>query len=306
VISLFFSFFFLRESKLSATRKVYSLGMPLGAIFKNITVWFSGHCFLTSQEIPMKTFPCCASLLIFALFTTVGFSQDQSDKPTKRAAFIKKFDKDGDGKLSESEREAAKKAAAKRGNKGQPSDPRKPGPDRQALLKKFDKDGDGKLNTAEQAALRSAMQKKRGPAEKGPGKGRPNMKQLLAKYDTNGDGKLDAKERAKIKKPAPRPETERNKQTNQERQQKLLQRFDKDGDGELSPAERRAMKEFLEKRRAERGPNGPRPAGNGKPNVPRNRLDQKKVLKQFDVNGDGKLDASEKTAARNAVRKKTK
>ena len=254
----------------------------------------------------MKTFPCCASLLIFALFTTVGFSQDQSDKPTKRAAFIKKFDKDGDGKLSESEREAAKKAAAKRGNKGQPSDPRKPGPDRQALLKKFDKDGDGKLNTAEQAALRSAMQKKRGPAEKGPGKGRPNMKQLLAKYDTNGDGKLDAKERAKIKKPAPRPETERNKQTNQERQQKLLQRFDKDGDGELSPAERRAMKEFLEKRRAERGPNGPRPAGNGKPNVPRNRLDQKKVLKQFDVNGDGKLDASEKTAARNAVRKKTK
>ena len=122
----------------------------------------------------MKTFPCCASLLIFALFTGVGFSQDQSDQPTKRAAFIKKFDKDGDGKLSETERAAAKKAAAKRGNKGQPGDTRRPSPDRQALLKKFDKDGDGKLNQAEQTALRNAMQKKRGSVEKGPGQGRPN------------------------------------------------------------------------------------------------------------------------------------
>ena len=71
--------------------------------------------------------------------------------PPNREAFLKKFDKDGDGKLSEEERAEARKSFSG----GRP--PRPPA----ALIKKFDKDGDGKLNEKERAALREEGLKRR-------------------------------------------------------------------------------------------------------------------------------------------------
>ena len=61
---------------------------------------------------------------------------------------MKKFDKDGDGKLSEEEKAELRKAIAQRG--GRPGG-RRPPPE---LMKKFDKDGDGKLSESERAELR--------------------------------------------------------------------------------------------------------------------------------------------------------
>jgi len=49
--------------------------------------------------------------------------------------FLEKYDKDGDGKLSEEERAAAKEAW---------------------MLKRYDKDGDGKLSEEEKKAMRKA------------------------------------------------------------------------------------------------------------------------------------------------------
>ncbi|HTN76902.1 MAG TPA: EF-hand domain-containing protein [Pirellulaceae bacterium] len=73
---------------------------------------------------------------------------------------LKKFDKDGDGKLSDDEKAAAKKEFGERG--GRPG-----GLDKAALMKKFDKDGDGKLSDDEKAAAKKAMQERgRGPGKK--------------------------------------------------------------------------------------------------------------------------------------------
>ncbi|QDU27017.1 EF hand [Anatilimnocola aggregata] len=82
-----------------------------------------------------------------------------------RAEMLKKFDKDGDGKLSEDERASLMAAMKERG--GRPGGPgagkRGPGgpgrPNFAELMKKFDKDGDGKLSEDERAAAREAMPK---------------------------------------------------------------------------------------------------------------------------------------------------
>ena len=66
----------------------------------------------------------------------------------RREEMTKKFDKDGDGKLNDEEREAARKEFGGRG--------RGPGGagGREEFMKKFDKDGDGKLSDEEREAAR--------------------------------------------------------------------------------------------------------------------------------------------------------
>ena len=95
---------------------------------------------------------------------------------------IKKFDKDGDGKLSEEERAAmreARKAEMEARHKEN--------------LAKYDTDKDGKLSDAEKEAMRAARKK-----------------ELLAKYDKDGDGKLSEEERkAAIEAGDMRPRGER-------------------------------------------------------------------------------------------------
>ena len=81
-----------------------------------------------------------------------------------REEVMKKFDKDGDGKLSEEERAAARAEMQKRreagGLKGK-------GSEKQAeMLKKFDKDGDGKLSEDERTAMREAMKGKNAKPKK--------------------------------------------------------------------------------------------------------------------------------------------
>ena len=91
-----------------------------------------------------------------------------------REEMIKKFDKDGDGKLNDDEKAELRKAMA---SKGGPGGRRLP----PHLLKKFDKDGDGKLSEDERAELRKGMEARR--------------KEFMAKFDKDGDGKLNEEER---------------------------------------------------------------------------------------------------------------
>lgn len=99
-----------------------------------------------------------------------------------RAEFMKKFDKDGDGQLSDAERTAAREEFAKnQGGRGN---------FREELLKRFDKDGDGKLSEEEMAAAREARAKY-------AGQGGPNREEILKKFDANGNGQLDQEERQK-------------------------------------------------------------------------------------------------------------
>jgi len=68
------------------------------------------------------------------------------------------IDNDGDGKLSEEERAAMRKAMAERGGKRGEGDGKAV---RERILKQFDRDGDGKLNEQERAAARKAMAERR-------------------------------------------------------------------------------------------------------------------------------------------------
>ena len=87
-----------------------------------------------------------AAVVLLGSLTCVQAEKDENRKkgekhhkrPSK-AEMVEKFDKDGDGKLSESERKTAHEAMEAK--------------HRKHLKKRFDKDGDGELNADEQAAL---------------------------------------------------------------------------------------------------------------------------------------------------------
>ncbi len=68
---------------------------------------------------------------------------DEQKQRLKEGA-MKRFDKNGDGKLDDAEKAEAKAAREQM---------------REEALKRFDKDGDGKLNDAERAEAREAMKK---------------------------------------------------------------------------------------------------------------------------------------------------
>ncbi|MEO1856324.1 MAG: hypothetical protein ABGY95_03015 [Rubritalea sp.] len=81
----------------------------------------------------------------------------------RRAHMIEKFDKDGDGKISEGEREAAKAAMAER---------------KATFIAKHDSNGDGALDEDEKNAIKASF---------------------IAKFDTDGDGKLNGDERKAVR-----------------------------------------------------------------------------------------------------------
>jgi len=71
-----------------------------------------------------------------------------------REEMLKEFDKDGDGELNESEREAMRTAMAARfGSQGRGGQRM----DREEMLKRFDKNGDGEIDDSERTAMREAL-----------------------------------------------------------------------------------------------------------------------------------------------------
>ncbi|MCF7818937.1 MAG: EF-hand domain-containing protein [Kiritimatiellales bacterium] len=113
---------------------------------------------------------------------------------------MKKYDKDGDGKLSDAELEKmmadrdAKRA--EEGGRKAPGGPAGELPSREEMLKKFDKDGDGQLSETERAAMREAM----GGRPGGPEGERPGREEMMKKFDKDGDGQLSEAERAEMRK----------------------------------------------------------------------------------------------------------
>lgn len=93
-------------------------------------------------------------------------------------AVVKKFDKDGDGKLSEEEREEARKAMQAKRKEAHAK-----------MIEKFDKDGDGKLNEEERKQAHEAMKAQRKEIHEA----------VLGQFDANGNGKLDPDEREGVR-----------------------------------------------------------------------------------------------------------
>ena len=114
-----------------------------------------------------------------------------SAKPVLSAAdqeILKRYDKNGDGKLDDSELAAAMEenretADANRQKKLDQLKERE-----KAWLKEFDKNGDGKLDAAELAVMEQTL---RARLEKNP--------RLMKKFDADGDGKLSDAEWAVVR-----------------------------------------------------------------------------------------------------------
>jgi Ca2+-binding EF-hand superfamily protein len=127
-----------------------------------------------------------------------GKKPSRGEGRPSREDIIKKFDKDGDGKLNEEEKAELKKKMSEKGRKLPPF-----------LVKKFDKDGDGELSEKERAEARKSMEGRR--------------KEMIAKFDKDGDGKLNDEERKAAMASRPKP-GEGKKPEGKEKKEKMGKR----------------------------------------------------------------------------------
>jgi hypothetical protein len=126
----------------------------------------------------------------------------------------------------------------------------------------------------------------------------------FAQADTNKDGQLSAEERR-----AARPNGGRRGGAGMgdggEMRARMLQRYDTDKDGKLSDAEREAMR--AERGGRDRGDGGPARAradadGDGLVSLAEERAQAISMFDRTDTNKDGRTDAAERQAARDAMR----
>lgn len=107
----------------------------------------------------------------------------------KRQELLKKYDKNGDGRIDDNELADARAEMRKSG-----SDESTTRMERQKkLLKEFDKNGDGKLDEAERAQADKAIQNFREKSEK-------RRAEIVKRFDKDGDGELNEAERAEAEK----------------------------------------------------------------------------------------------------------
>jgi len=86
----------------------------------------------------------CLTAAVFGLTLSVSaFSADDVDREAKRAEIKAQFDVDGDGKLNETERQAAREAR------------------KQRKMERFDTDGDGQISDTERATAKERHRAKR-------------------------------------------------------------------------------------------------------------------------------------------------
>ncbi len=169
---------------------------------------------------------------------------------------MKRFDKDGDGKLSEEERAAARAArpplppmaerspeARKQHVEAMLANPGK------RILDEYDADKDGKLNDVEKTVAMTGMVARM----------EEQRKRMMEKMDTNKDGKIDEAERAAGRqkmeerrrgKKRGGPKGEEGGEPNRA---EMLKKFDEDKDGKLNEAERAKAREAALKPADEKG-----------------------------------------------------
>ncbi len=247
----------------------------------------------------MKTLNLSFAILAVCVVAASAFADDakQDRRADFRKQLVERFDKDGDGKLNEQELAAARKEFEKRraqNGGGQRLN-------REEFLKKFDKNENGKIDPDERAAV-AEFRKKQGPGQDRPrpGQGGGRLKEAIKRFDADGDGKLSEEERKKARAFFQKQGAGRFRE--------LVKKFDKDGDGKLNEEERAAMRKFLEENGGKSGDRArPRPDGadrRPRPEGAKGRLNKEEILKRFDKNGDGKIDAEERKAALEARKAK--
>lgn len=187
-------------------------------LFKNLGIGLAAGCLICSTAFAQEE---------------TGTVSETAQKGSIRQMF-KNFDTDGDGKLSDAEKEAAM-AKAKERLKEQLE---KNSDLKTRLLEKFDADKNGVLSDDELSAAVKSRKAGRGKGEMmGPGgEGRGGREEMMKKFDADGDGKLSDTEK-ETAKAAFTARMKEDMEKNPEMKAKLLEKFDADKDGALSDAE---------------------------------------------------------------------
>ena len=181
----------------------------------------------------------------------------KSDRSSQRAAFIKRFDKDGDGKLNEAERKAA--GAARKAQGARQSDrvsdkarPNSGGREGYAAAAKRIKEAvkAGKITEAQGKERLAAYRKRIGEGRGDSGRSRQTREELMKRYDKNKDGKLDEDERAALR----RAMSDRNSGKRSPGSDEKNAKRKRPGQGDNKNAERRRGQG--NKKNAERKPRG--------------------------------------------------
>jgi len=139
-----------------------------------------------------------------------GTSSGSSEKGRALYAELrKKFDKNGDGDLDETERaamgvEVEKMRAAgtlpEGFGRGRTRGRGGPGSERYAeLRKKYDKNGDGELDASERASMQASGEGFGGRGGSGGGSGSERFQAMIKRFDADGDGQLDDTEKAAMR-----------------------------------------------------------------------------------------------------------
>ena len=188
----------------------------------------------SSRKNRLSIWSLVAALLLTGVATPT-FAQDSSDDPRVeregrkfskrvRARMLKRFDVNGDKRLSREERAAAREELGKGKMRRFKARAERRAEFRERAMERFDVDKNGTLDETEKNALREARKAKR--------------VERRARFDTNGDGEISREER----------------QAAREQMKAKRQAFDADGDGKLSKEERQAFREAM---KAERQANKP-------------------------------------------------
>ena len=201
---------------------------------------------------------------------------DHRPGPEARARLMERFDADGDGELSEAERQTVRETMKAEHESRRAEMKAK-------LLERFDDNGDGELDEAERAEIRAIvgpMVRERGDRRDGRGHDhrRHMHKEALERFDADEDGRLDEAERAVAKA------------FFEQKKAEIVARFDADGDGELNESEREAAKlHHREQRRLDVNRDGTVDAADLQ--AATDRLAAGERLP--DLNGDGSVDAAD-------------
>ena len=249
--------------------------------------------------------------LIFVLAVGADVLLAQADEPAPggrgnfREKLLKEFDKDGDGRLGEDERAAAKKAwQERRGQKG--------GAPGKRLLEQFDENKDGKLDETERAKAREAMKARRGAEGRPRGSG---ALAIFANLDKDGDctlseAEINAAMEARLARMAkmakdrgrdlPADKLAQIKEQFAQRFAKVeadaKKPFNEDGQGDLTDPELAKMKAAIAKLKEAR-----KQAFQKRwENLPAEQ--KERLLEKFDENDNGKLDPDEAKKAHEAMR----
>ena len=125
---------------------------------------------------------------------------------------------------------------------------------------------------------------------------------LLEKFDEDGDGKLNEEERRAaqefMNKMREKRGSEGRRGDRDDHHKRLLEKFDEDGDGKLNEEERKAAQAAMKDRRE--GEGGPGEGEGRRRKLPPEA--RKRIIEEFDKDGDGKLNEEERKAAQAAMK----